>query len=79
MQDLAQLIAPRKLIVISDKFDEEHPVDKAINSFSKVKEIYAQYGAEDNCVQIIKEDENCYFDKEITWKAIKEAVKSLKW
>ncbi len=79
MQDLAQLIAPRNLLVISDKCDEVFPFDRATESFEKVKEIYSAYGAKDNCKQIVKETEDASWDKEISWKAIKETAKGLGW
>ena len=79
MPDLAQLIAPRKLLIISDKNEEIYPIDKAIESFEKVKEIYTLYGAEENCKQVFKETPDASWDKEIAWKEINEMAKSLNW
>ncbi len=79
MQDLAQLIVPRNLVVISDKNDEEFPFDKAKESFDKVKEIYSCYGASENCAQVVKETEDASWDKEVSWKAINNCAKKLGW
>ncbi len=79
MQDLATSIAPRNLIIISDRNEEIFPYDKTVESFEKVKEIYTVYGAVDNCKQVSKETEDGSWDKEIAWKEINECVKKLGW
>ena len=49
MEDLAGLIAPRKLVIAAGTEDKIFPIDATKKSFEKIKLIYKAAGAEDNC------------------------------
>ena len=66
MQDLAVLIAPRALIVVSGKDDEIFPLDGVKRGFEVVKKIYRACGAEDNCQLVIGDGGHRFF-ADISW------------
>lgn len=71
MQDLACLIAPRKLIAINGELDPIFPIEPAAKAFETVKRIYAAAGAEDNC-RLCTTPKGHYWMPELVWGYIKE-------
>ncbi|MEI6519212.1 MAG: alpha/beta hydrolase family protein [bacterium] len=71
MGDLACLIAPRKLIVITGKNDEIFPIDAVKRNFSIIEEIYNSAEADDNCKLIIGNKGHQFYPEE-GWAAFKE-------
>lgn len=53
MGDIAGLIAPRPLAVVTGLKDPIFPIDSAKRQFETVKALYAAAGAGDKCVQIV--------------------------
>jgi hypothetical protein len=51
MHDIAGLIAPRPLFVESGEKDNIFPIAASIESFNRVREIYAVFGAADRTAQ----------------------------
>lgn len=70
MEDLACLIAPRKLLVIAGKEDNIFPVDGVRSAFENVKKIYAAFGAEHNC-KMVETDKGHWWCEDIVWDNIK--------
>ena len=73
MQDLACLIAPRKLTIVAGQYDTAFLVDGVKRGFETVKQIYNKAGVKDNCNLIIT-DKGHYWCADVMWKAIKEAL-----
>ena len=71
MQDLACLIAPRKLIAINGELDPIFPIGPAKEAFETVNRIYAVAGVEDNC-RIVTTEKGHYWMVEPIWQYIKE-------
>ena len=69
MQDLATLIAPRKLIIIAGLHDEIFTVSGVKKGFETVKKIYEKAGVPDNCELIIT-DKAHYWCEDKVWPAI---------
>ncbi|MBO5481641.1 MAG: acetylxylan esterase [Clostridia bacterium] len=78
MQDLACLIAPRNLIVVTGKEDPIFPIDGVRESFETVKRIYAEVGVADNC-QIVETPKGHYWCEDLVWPAVKQATEKLSW
>ncbi len=78
MQDLACLIAPRNLIVITGAKDEIFPVDGVKEGFETVKKIYKQTGAEESC-RLVETPMHHWWCKDIVWTAINQQVQRLGW
>ena len=76
MQDLAILIAPRKLIVIAGKEDEIFKFDGVKRGFKTVKSIYEKAGVPDNC-KLIKTPKGHYWCEDLVWPAINEAMQEI--
>lgn len=53
MPDLAVMIAPRPLVIVSGKDDAIFPIEAVRRGFETVKAIYAAAGAPDNCKLIV--------------------------
>ena len=71
MADLACMIAPRKLLVISGKHDEIFPIEEARNAFSTIQNIFNKEGAVLNC-KMIETDKDHYWCEDIVWNGIKQ-------
>ena len=69
MQDLATLIAPRKLVVIAGLHDEIFTVSGVKKGFETIKKIYEKSGVPDNCELVIT-DKGHYWCEDIVWTAI---------
>lgn len=76
MQDLAALIAPRRLIIVSGKEDDIFPIDGVLRGYETVKRIYEKAAAPENCSQITTPMPH-WWCEDIVWGAIDEAVKKL--
>lgn len=55
MGDLACLIAPRPLVVVAGKEDDIFPIHAVLETFDKIKQIYAAAGAPENCALVVGE------------------------
>ncbi|MBQ8657671.1 MAG: acetylxylan esterase [Clostridia bacterium] len=71
MEDLACLIAPRKLLPIAGKEDPIFPIDGVKKSFETVKEIYKRVGAEANC-RLTVSPKGHYWCEDIVWERIRK-------
>lgn len=78
MQDLAALIAPRRLIVITGREDPIFPIDAVRKSFATVSEIYKKAGVPDNC-HIVETPNAHYWRPDLVWSAVKEEAEALGW
>ncbi|MBI3698220.1 MAG: acetylxylan esterase, partial [Acidobacteria bacterium] len=63
MYDVAGLIAPRPLFVESGDKDNIFPVKASVESFQKVREIYAVFGAADRVEQEVFSGEHSFWGK----------------
>lgn len=63
MSDVAGLIAPRPLFVESGEKDNIFPIAASLASFSKVREIYATFGAADRTEQEVFPAEHLFWGK----------------
>jgi len=70
MPDLACLIAPRPLIIVSGLNDPIFPYPEVLKAFDKVKQIYAAANAADNCT-LVTGAEGHRFYAEQGWKAFR--------
>ena len=71
MEDLACLIAPRKLLPITGKEDPIFPIDGVKKSFETVKDIYKRVGAEENC-RLTVSPKGHYWCEDIVWDTIRK-------
>ncbi len=71
MQDLAGLIAPRKLLVISGEKDDIFPIEGVKKGFETVKKIYQKAGVPENA-RLVVTPKNHYWCEDIVWPSIKE-------
>lgn len=63
MYDIAGLIAPRPLFVESGERDNIFPIQASMESFRRVKEIYAVFGAPDKVEQEVFPEEHSFWGK----------------
>ena len=78
MQDLAGLIAPRRLILINGEQDDIFPVEGVKEGFERVKEIYETCGADQRC-QLAITPKGHYWCEDIVWERILLAVQKEGW
>lgn len=78
MQDLACLIAPRKLVIIAGKHDLIFPIEGVKRGFATVKEIYSALSAEENC-RLIETPKDHWWCEDLVWSAINEEAAKLGW
>ena len=71
MQDLAVLIAPRKLLIINGEKDEIFPIEGAKRGYETVKKIYKKAKSENNCKLVITPKHHYWCD-DIVWEEIKK-------
>lgn len=76
MQDLACLIAPRKISVIAGKKDEAFLIDGVRRGYQTVKKIYEQVGALENC-NLIETEMGHWWCVDIVWPEIKRIINDL--
>ena len=73
MQDLACLIAPRKLAVVAGNLDPIFPIDGVKRGYETVKEIYAAAGVPENASLTVTQKEH-WWCEDIVWPLIKETT-----
>ena len=78
MQDLAALIAPRKLIIINGKDDPSFLIDGAKRGYETVKAIYEKAGAKDECSFTITPFGH-YWANDIIFDKVNQETKKLGW
>jgi dienelactone hydrolase len=71
MQDLAVLIAPRKLVIINGEKDEIFPIEGTKRGYETVKKIYEKAGATENCKLAITPKHH-YWCPDVVWDEIKK-------
>ena len=71
MEDLACLIAPRKLAIVAGELDPIFPIDGVRRGFEGVKAIYAAAGASENLSLTVTPKEH-WWCVDIVWPLIKE-------
>ncbi len=71
MQDLACLIAPRKLIVIAGKEDAIFPIHGVEKGYETVKAVYAEAGVPDKC-KLVETPKGHWWCEDLVWDNIKE-------
>lgn len=76
MQDLACLIAPRRVAVIAGQKDDIFPIEGVRDSYKTGEKIYAAAGAADMC-RLIETPMHHYWCKDLVWNAINEECKKL--
>ena len=69
MGNICQLIAPRRLVVISGEKDPIFPIGGAVASVKIAKEVYAALGAEKNISHITANGSHKFYPKEV-WSAL---------
>lgn len=78
MQDLACMIAPRRLVVVAGEKDDIFPIYGVEKAYTILENIYKTVKAEDNCL-LIKTSMAHWWCKDIVWNAIQEETKKLGW
>jgi len=78
MQDLACLIAPRRLAVISGQKDNIFPIEGVRRGYKTVSEIFSAAGAAENC-RLVETPREHWWCVDIVWPTIREEVKKLGW
>ena len=78
MQDLACLIAPRRLAVVTGQKDNIFPIDGVRESYKTVEKIYAAAGASDKC-RLVETPKHHYWCEDIVWPVINEECCALGW
>lgn len=78
MQDLAALIAPRRLIVITGREDPIFPIDAVRASYATVEKIFDKAGVPGNC-RIVETPNEHYWRPDLVWSAVKEEAEALGW
>ena len=73
MQDLACMIAPRKLAIVAGKLDPIFPIDGVLRGYETVKEIYAAAGVPENVSLTVTPKEH-WWCEDIVWPLIKETT-----
>lgn len=78
MQDLAALIAPRKLSIIAGRLDPSFLIWGVERGYETVKKIYEKAGAKDNC-NLIETEKGHWWCEDIVYDEIARQMKSLGW
>ena len=78
MQDLACMIAPRRLVVVTGQEDTIFPIEGVRRGFETVKAIYERNNVAENC-RIIETPMGHWWCEDIVWTAIKEETKKIGW
>ena len=76
MQDLACLIAPRRLMILGGKYDTAFRVEGVKRGYETVEKIYQKAGAKDNCRLIIS-PKGHWWCVDLMWQAIREEFEKL--
>jgi len=78
MQDLACMLAPRNLVVVTGKDDPIFPIGGVKDSFATVEKIYAKAGFADQCRLVVTPMAH-WWCEDIIWNAVKEEAEKLGW
>jgi dienelactone hydrolase len=78
MQDLAALIAPRRLILVNGEKDDIFPVEGVKEGFKAVQSIYEVCGVADHC-KLAVTPKHHYWCADIVWSNILAAVQEMGW
>ena len=78
MQDLAGLIAPRRLALVNGRYDEIFPLYGAEKGYETVKKIYGKANSPANCSFTVT-DKAHWWCEDIVWDKIAEETEKLKW
>lgn len=78
MQDLAALIAPRKLSIISGKLDPSFLIEGVERGYETVKKIYEKAGVKDDC-NLIETEKGHWWCEDIVYDEIARQMQSLGW
>ena len=78
MQDLACLIAPRKLCIMTGELDPSFLVSGVQRGYETVKEIYKKEKAEDNS-KLIVTHKGHWWNVDVVWPEMKKIMQDLKW
>jgi hypothetical protein len=76
MQDLACLIAPRRLAIVSGKYDTAFKIEGVLRGFETVKKIYEAAGAKGNA-SLTETETGHFWSVDVIWPLIKEELKKL--
>ncbi|MBQ8196718.1 MAG: hypothetical protein IJZ73_01510 [Clostridia bacterium] len=75
MGDLAGLIAPRKLVVATGRYDGIFPLEGALKTFDTIKELYTVAGVPNNCALTIGESGHLNYADEMWAELNKMGIK----
>ena len=78
MEDLACLIAPRRMTVLTGVKDDIFPIEAVRKSYETVEKIYAHAGAANHC-RLVEMPEGHHWCPDVAWKAIHEELNQLGW
>ena len=78
MQDLACLIAPRRLAIVSGVEDQIFPIGGVERGYETVKSVFADAGAPDSC-RLVTTPKGHWWCEDIIWSTIKEECEKLGW
>lgn len=76
MQDLAELICPRELVIVAGEKDDIFPINGVKEGYKTVEKIYEHYNASGNCRLVVTPREH-WWCTDIVWEAISEAAAKL--
>ena len=76
MQDLACLIAPRRLSIISGRYDTGFKIEGVLRGYETVKKIYTAAGVPENCKLTVTEKGH-WWCEDVVWPLIKEELAKL--
>jgi hypothetical protein len=76
MQDVACLIAPRKLSIIAGQQDPSFLIEGVRRGYETIQKIYADEGAKDNCT-LIESELGHYWRDDLVWPEMKRLMESL--
>ncbi len=74
MQDIAVLLAPRKLIIVSGEKDDIFLLEGVKKGYETIKKIYEKAGARNNCELVIT-PKGHYWCEDLVWNAIRQIKK----
>lgn len=72
MGDIACLIAPRPLVMVSGKLDHGFHIDGAMKEFETIQKIYKAAGAEDQCHLVVGEEGHRFY-ADLSWPVFAKA------
>ena len=78
MQDVACLIAPRNLLVISGKEDGIFLIDGARKGFAEVEKMFKKESALENC-KMVETEKAHWWCEDVIWETINSQTKRMGW